>query len=303
MTSVEKEDLDDTLIKDVPSPYSSIIGESCFNDVFCQLSPLSDSGDSGISSCHSPYGSSGFHESNVSSPLNEVVVEEPLVLEQEPQVAYSNINLQSFENPSDLLAELANDIVEECNDSFTADLIPGLNTFELSTYELRNNISTVFNEEKSVENVEINEVSFIEENKLSPDIVQEVKVSEGNSYDAKPVEILPQPVNMVTSNQKIFLVKAEPVRSKPYPKTKPAGQKTSHQKEKKKHQNRNAATRYRNKKKDELDKLFGEASELEDSNKELQDKVTSLTKEIDYLKGLMLDVIKAKLARSNSQQS
>lgn len=72
--------------------------------------------------------------------------------------------------------------------------------------------------------------------------------------------------------------------------------KSKEQKERKKMQNRDAAIRYRNKKKDELADMFNEAEDLESQNKELRGKADGLKKEIDYLKELMLDVIKARLS-------
>lgn len=84
----------------------------------------------------------------------------------------------------------------------------------------------------------------------------------------------------------------ESVRYKPYKK-----QRTPEQKQRKKAQNRTAATRYRIKKKDELKAMSAEADELEQKNKELKGKVDGLKSEIDYLKNLMLDVIKARLAK------
>jgi len=83
-----------------------------------------------------------------------------------------------------------------------------------------------------------------------------------------------------------------PARYKPYKK-----QKTTEQKLRKKAQNRTAATRYRIKKKDELKVMTEEADKLEEKNKELKGKVDGLRNEIDYLKNLMLDVIKARLAK------
>lgn len=75
--------------------------------------------------------------------------------------------------------------------------------------------------------------------------------------------------------------------------------KNPEQRLKKKSQNRKAASRYRSKKKIEMDVMLNEAEELESKNKELRDKVGGLKNEIDYLKNLMLDVIKARLASGN----
>jgi len=88
---------------------------------------------------------------------------------------------------------------------------------------------------------------------------------------------------------------SRPARYKPYKK-----QKSPEQKLRKKAQNRTAATRYRIKKKDELKVMTEEADKLEETNKDLKGKVDGLRNEIDYLKNLMLDVIKARLAKGTT---
>lgn len=72
------------------------------------------------------------------------------------------------------------------------------------------------------------------------------------------------------------------------------GQKTSDRKERKKKQNKDAALRYRLKKKQEQSNVFDECDQLEKTNVELKDKVDSMTREIQYLKDLLLEVYKAK---------
>ncbi|XP_069701530.1 activating transcription factor of chaperone isoform X2 [Periplaneta americana] len=62
----------------------------------------------------------------------------------------------------------------------------------------------------------------------------------------------------------------------------------------KKEQNKNAATRYRQKKKAEIEEILSEEKDLEEKNSELQLKVSDLSREIKYLKGLMRDLFKAK---------
>ena len=90
----------------------------------------------------------------------------------------------------------------------------------------------------------------------------------------------------------------ETVRYRPYKKVK-----TKEQKLRKKAQNRTAATRYRIKKKDEMKVMSDEADKLEEKNKVLKGKVEGLRTEIDYLKNLMLDVIKARLAKGEQPQN
>ncbi len=65
-------------------------------------------------------------------------------------------------------------------------------------------------------------------------------------------------------------------------------------KTKKRDQNKVAATRYREKKRVEANVLLTEQMELEDKNSELNDKVESLSREIKYLKDLMVEVYKVK---------
>jgi len=88
---------------------------------------------------------------------------------------------------------------------------------------------------------------------------------------------------------------SDEVRYAPYKKARKP--KTPEQRLRKKAQNRTAASRYRVKKKDELKTMNAEADDLEEKNKVLRGKVDGLRTEIDYLKNLMLDVIKARLAK------
>lgn len=86
---------------------------------------------------------------------------------------------------------------------------------------------------------------------------------------------------------------------------KPKGRKiykTKEAKERKMSQNRTAAIRYRHKKKDELSDMEKEADGLEEKNGKLRTKVDDMRREIDYLKNLMLDVIKAKLSVNSDQE-
>ncbi|XP_046584732.1 activating transcription factor of chaperone-like [Haliotis rubra] len=69
-------------------------------------------------------------------------------------------------------------------------------------------------------------------------------------------------------------------------------------KDKKKLQNKNAAIRYRHKKKAEAEEVKTEEQGLEEQNKELRDKVDQLAREIQYMKDLMAEVLKAKGVKS-----
>ena len=62
----------------------------------------------------------------------------------------------------------------------------------------------------------------------------------------------------------------------------------------KKEQNKNAATRYRQKKKAEIEEILNEEKGLEEKNADLQLKISDLSREIKYLKGLMRDLFRAK---------
>lgn len=62
----------------------------------------------------------------------------------------------------------------------------------------------------------------------------------------------------------------------------------------KKEQNKNAATRYRQKKKAEIEEILTEEKGLEEKNADLQLKISDLSREIKYLKGLMRDLFRAK---------
>lgn len=73
--------------------------------------------------------------------------------------------------------------------------------------------------------------------------------------------------------------------------------KSPQQKERKRVQNKDAATRYRVKKRDEQDVLFVEVEKLEQTNTELKEQVSSLSKEMEYLKNLLLEVYKVKLQK------
>jgi len=89
-------------------------------------------------------------------------------------------------------------------------------------------------------------------------------------------------------------------RSTPYEKS---GRRATNpdRKERKKEQNRSAALRYRQKKRDEKGGEEQKCQQLEARNKELREKVDSMTREINYLKDLMADVIKAKKGKSRGK--
>ncbi|XP_051562913.1 LOW QUALITY PROTEIN: cyclic AMP-dependent transcription factor ATF-4 [Myxocyprinus asiaticus] len=72
---------------------------------------------------------------------------------------------------------------------------------------------------------------------------------------------------------------------------------------KKMEQNKTAATRYRQKKRVEQESLNAECEELEKRNRELSDKADSISREIQYLKGLMEEVRSAKNRKKSKVSS
>ena len=75
--------------------------------------------------------------------------------------------------------------------------------------------------------------------------------------------------------------------------------KTPQQRKRKRDQNKDAATRYRIKKREESETVRKELTSLEKDNVDLKEQVTSLSKEIEYLKNLMLEVYKTKLQKQS----
>ncbi|XP_051985840.1 cyclic AMP-dependent transcription factor ATF-4 [Xyrauchen texanus] len=119
-----------------------------------------------------------------------------------------------------------------------------------------------------------------------------ISVSGSPAHQQEPV---PSPKSEGSSRTKPY--------SKPNPDTAPVGTsrvKTAsgapkvEKKLKKMEQNKTAATRYRQKKRVEHEILNSECDELEKRNRELSDKANSISREIQYLKGLMEEVRAAK---------
>lgn len=103
--------------------------------------------------------------------------------------------------------------------------------------------------------------------------------------------------SLVTSMMQVKKAPSRTTYFSPYQKEKLAKVKSPQQKKRKREQNKDAATRYRIKKREEQDSIHKELSGLEKENVELKDQVTSLSKEIEYLKNLMLEVYKNKLQK------
>lgn len=325
-TNAEEKTRLEAVFDEVPSPDCSVSSADVFfTDDTCILSPLSESDDSGVSSCNSPLGNCSVEELESSAWFSNQVVNDADLPVTIPEVSNQNEFRNLFENlqetalnaqqMQDINPAIGFGITEMCQ--FDGAVVPNNDVIDVPSVPVHVPIPADHStfELETKEEVETSEVAFIEHTALPPVLVKE-------SEQSIPVEIVPCPDPCWKSNQRLLVIRgdqfiAKPlqpkmknchmqtdmidsVRSSPYPKTKPAKKKSPEQKERKRCQNRNAASKYRNKKKDELGELFEEAQKLEETNKNLSDKVTSLTAEIDYLKGLMLDVIKAKLARSNS---
>lgn len=73
---------------------------------------------------------------------------------------------------------------------------------------------------------------------------------------------------------------------------------TEEQKSRKKEQNRKSATKYRSKKREVQDNKTDELQKLEERNKELKGSVEDLRKQVDFLKNLLLDVVKTSLPKN-----
>ena len=150
---------------------------------------------------------------------------------------------------------------------------------------------------QSVPDVEINSPTAL----LSPksDVSDEntsLACSEGDSFSCPSSPETPVRKSAATTLQTVT-TRPKPTYFTPYPKEKPTKIKSPQQKKRKREQNKDAATRYRVKKREEQELVQKELTGLEKDNVELKEQVTSLSKEIEYLKNLMLEVYKTKLQK------
>lgn len=127
--------------------------------------------------------------------------------------------------------------------------------------------------------------------------------SSSSSLDQDMNEVQLQNVTLGEICQTVMKKGGRKSRPTPYARTSvtveesiPTG-KTPDKKQRKKQQNKDAATRYRQKKKMEQGTVSQELEQLEERNGNLKDKVDQMTKEIRYLKNLLVDVQKAKLKK------
>jgi len=65
---------------------------------------------------------------------------------------------------------------------------------------------------------------------------------------------------------------------------------TTEKKQRKKQQNKNAAQKYRQRKRGEQGMVMTEYEQLEKKNIELRTRVEEMTREVDYLKGLIEEI-------------
>lgn len=148
---------------------------------------------------------------------------------------------------------------------------------------------------------------------IDKSLLENLLASNGDCLGALS-SILLQSQNIATREENVEEVKCSPISEPSSPATSESEtesirytpyqkKRTPEQKQRKKAQNRTAATRYRIKKKDELRVMCEEADQLEKKNKDLKGKVDGLKSEIDYLKNLMLDVIKARLVKGASPEN
>lgn len=107
-------------------------------------------------------------------------------------------------------------------------------------------------------------------------------------------------------NEETTSLESTPRRATPY--SRPTSKQTPKpkvkspaQKQRKRVQNKDAATRYRVKKRDEQGLLYKEAEKMEKENDKLKEQVASISKEIEYLKNLMVEVYKNKQKQQQKQ--
>lgn len=252
------------IVEQACSPLSATSTEMSFPNETCVQSPFSDSGIS----CSPPYSPTGLEELDSGVwAANELA---------------ETIDWSAFQFFTDNCKEA----VAESNATSKED--------DVCVIVPEKIVPQIF---EQIDNTDA--MSVVQQVEVSSDETGEVIMPIESSEETEPLTpIAPAPVG----GGKIIVVKAVSVRTVPYRKPKSGKrQKTKEQKDRKKNQNRDAALRYRSKRKEELQDLFDEASQLEESNKGLNEKVTGLQKEIDYLKSLMLDVIKARLSKDKLQ--
>ncbi|XP_078482192.1 transcription factor protein [Ciona intestinalis] len=143
--------------------------------------------------------------------------------------------------------------------------------------------------ETSFPSFEVNEVQPTTTNSINCGSELSFLLSTSNAQPAHQTPPVPQ-VNQVN-----FI----PVETLPPPPKSRGGRKskvttTVERKQRKRDQNKNAATRYRERKRLEFSKQESEQRVLEDKNKSLHDNVNRVTREIEYLKELMIEVYKIK---------
>lgn len=116
------------------------------------------------------------------------------------------------------------------------------------------------------------------------------------SDPAKGDVVIASPVTIVEASGASTCGRIRPAPSKAKSTaSKPARSMTGEEKrERKRAQNKQAATRYREKKRAESHTIYTEQTKLEGENKNLQDKFNQITREMQYLKELLIEVYRTK---------
>jgi len=124
---------------------------------------------------------------------------------------------------------------------------------------------------------------------MSPEDVESLLSSEPPSLDV-PVLSTSSSSSSLSSLTSIHTPPSSPTSSQASPSQLSDIAPPVEKKVRKKEQNKTAALRYRHKKRDEQGTVLTEYEVLEKRNIELKTKVTEMTKEIDYLKGLIEEI-------------
>nr|XP_006813666.1 PREDICTED: cyclic AMP-dependent transcription factor ATF-5-like [Saccoglossus kowalevskii] len=129
-----------------------------------------------------------------------------------------------------------------------------------------------------------------------PPVLVNSEVDELQELAVSPADLELLNSLVVNSEVQEEVISDSPKRSKSKLKTASGTKygKFTDRKSRKRDQNKAAATRYREKKKAEADGIHTEEERLVAKNTSLKEQVDSLTREIQYMKELMVDVYKAK---------
>lgn len=136
--------------------------------------------------------------------------------------------------------------------------------------------------------------SLVQQSKGQFELSSPVILSETASLSPAYSPSLPSPSPSEVEKEMISSQCEAPKKSKSKMRTSATRFKSVDKTSRKRDQNKLAATRYREKKKVESENLQAVHSDLIEKNKSLKEEVDSLSREIEYMKELMVDVYKAK---------